>query len=262
MSFLLEYEARKLGLKAWRIAPELVTFRDDEAEAIMLRACAAGVSHTAYEVTADKSLTKLLFERAGIPHSPYVKLEPSQFDEGLKFARGCNFEVVIKPTHGAQGLGIFTRIEDEPGLRACWNELEKLLDKKRWRYLLMEKRAAGRDFRFFVVGREVMGVLERRPANVTGDGTSTIDELVAAKNSVRRQNPDLRGRPIKMDDVVLKNLRAQGLGPGSVLQAWNNHLPARQRQHIDRRGQYRSHRRDSGAGQATGCPRRVERAGP
>ncbi len=217
ISFLLEYEAHKLGLETWRVTPLIVTFRDDKAETIMTRACARGVSRTAFAVTMDKSLTKRLFDRGGIPHSPYLKLKPSQFEEGLKFARGYNFEVVIKPTQSGQGLGVFTRIEDEPTLRACWNKLAKLLDKMRQRHLLIEKRADGSDFRFYVVGRQVMGVLERCPANVTGDGTSTIDELVAAKNRVRGQNPDLRGRPIKIDGIVRSNLRAKGLGPGSIL---------------------------------------------
>src|SRR3989304_7941561 len=94
ISFLVEYEARKLGLQTQRLSPVIAIFRDDKAETIMQRACARGISRIAYEVTKDKSLTKLLFDQAGIAHSPYVKLRPFQLDQALEFARGCNFDVV------------------------------------------------------------------------------------------------------------------------------------------------------------------------
>ncbi len=219
ISFLLEYEAHKLGLEAHRLTPILVAFRDQAAETLMSRACARGVSRTAYEVTMDKSLTKHMFDRAGIPHSPHIKLEPSQFEEGLKFARMHDFDVVIKPSRGAQGVGVFARIEEEARFRACWSKLAELLERKRFGHLMVEKRATGKDLRFFVVGRRVVGVLERCPASVTGDGTSAISELVTGKNDARRQNPDLRGRLIKIDGVVRRNLRARNLDPGSVLPA-------------------------------------------
>jgi D-alanine-D-alanine ligase-like ATP-grasp enzyme/poly-gamma-glutamate capsule biosynthesis protein CapA/YwtB (metallophosphatase superfamily) len=130
--------------------------------------------------------------------------------------------VVIKPTHGVQGRGVFTRIEDEVSLRACWNLLEKILKKHNQRGILVEERFFGSDFRFFVVDRQIKGVLERRPASLDGDGLSTINQLIAAKNDLRRVNPDLRNRLVQVDDVIADNLRARGLTIESILPAGTN----------------------------------------
>ena len=54
--------------------------------------------------------------------------------------------------------------------------------------ILIEEFIAGKEYRFLVIGDEVAGVLHRVPANVVGDGRSTIEELVNEKN----KNP-LRG---------------------------------------------------------------------
>ena len=57
ISFLLEYEAHKLGLETRRLTPSVAIFRDDRAETIMQRACAGGISYAAHNITRDKSLT-------------------------------------------------------------------------------------------------------------------------------------------------------------------------------------------------------------
>ncbi len=39
----------------------------------------------------------------------------------------------------------------------------------------------GKEYRFLVIGEEVVGILHREPANVIGNGESTIEELVSEK---------------------------------------------------------------------------------
>ena len=48
--------------------------------------------------------------------------------------------------------------------------------------VLVEEFLTGKEYRFLVIGDEVIGVLHRVPANVVGDGVSTIEELVREKN--------------------------------------------------------------------------------
>lgn len=85
--------------------------------------------------------------------------------------------------------------------------------------VLLETFLPGKEYRFLVIGDTVAGILHRVPANVNGDGVSTIRELVAKKN----EDP-LRGKgyktpleKIEMDDIVVAFLRAQGKTPDSVL---------------------------------------------
>lgn len=54
--------------------------------------------------------------------------------------------------------------------------------------IMIEEFISGKEYRFLVMGDEVVGVLHRVPANVIGDGQHTIEQLVQLKN----QDP-LRG---------------------------------------------------------------------
>ncbi|MGL5357408.1 MAG: bifunctional glutamate--cysteine ligase GshA/glutathione synthetase GshB, partial [Cetobacterium sp.] len=48
--------------------------------------------------------------------------------------------------------------------------------------ILIESFVKGKEYRIFVVGDEVVGILHRVPANVLGDGIKNIEELVFQKN--------------------------------------------------------------------------------
>ena len=69
--------------------------------------------------------------------------------------------------------------------------------------ILIEEFISGKEFRFFVIGDEVVGILHRVPANVTGDGTKTVSELVELKN----QDP-LRGKGYRTPLEKIRALRA------------------------------------------------------
>ncbi|BBE16823.1 glutathione biosynthesis bifunctional protein gshF [Aquipluma nitroreducens] len=94
--------------------------------------------------------------------------------------------VVIKPNQTNFGLGITIlkeNVDEQTYQRAI--EIAFEFDST----ILIEEFISGKEFRFFVIGDEVVGILHRVPANVTGDGTKTIRELVELKN----QDP-LRGK--------------------------------------------------------------------
>ena len=44
--------------------------------------------------------------------------------------------------------------------------------------ILLEEFITGKEYRFLVMGDEVVGILHRVPANVIGDGILTIEQLV------------------------------------------------------------------------------------
>jgi glutamate--cysteine ligase len=78
--------------------------------------------------------------------------------------------------------------------------------------VLLEEFLTGNEYRFLVMGDEVVGVLHRVPANVTGDGIHTVEELVMEKN----KDP-LRGKGyktpleyIRLGDVEEMFLKNQG----------------------------------------------------
>jgi glutamate--cysteine ligase len=124
-------------------------------------------------------------------------------------------KIVIKPnrTNFGEGVAIL-----EPGteLATYRSALEAAfaLDAS----VLVEELVEGREFRFLVIGRETRAVLHRIPANVRGDGRTTIRELVAAKNRHPNRGEGYR-KPlerIRLDPVELDFLAGQGLSPESI----------------------------------------------
>jgi glutamate--cysteine ligase len=87
--------------------------------------------------------------------------------------------VVIKPNQTNFGLGI-TILKENTDERTFQRAIDIAFEHDNT--VLIEEFIAGKEFRFFVIGDEVVGILHRVPANVTGDGVKTIRELVELKN--------------------------------------------------------------------------------
>src|SRR5699024_7933298 len=79
--------------------------------------------------------------------------------------------------------------------------------------VLVEEFVAGTEYRFFVLNDEVGAVLLRVPANVTGDGKSSIGELIDRKNEDPLRGADHRAPMayIEKGSIETLMLREQGL---------------------------------------------------
>ncbi|MFR2840409.1 MAG: bifunctional glutamate--cysteine ligase GshA/glutathione synthetase GshB [Zhenhengia sp.] len=126
-----------------------------------------------------------------------------------------NKPIVIKPksTNFGKGISIFPGGTKEEDLESAFKEAFKHDNT-----VLVEEFIKGKEYRFLVIGEEVVGILYRVPANVVGDGVHTIKELVSLKN----QDP-LRGkgyrRPLEkihLDETARLFLKAQGLDFESI----------------------------------------------
>lgn len=126
-----------------------------------------------------------------------------------------NKPIVIKPksTNFGKGISIFPEGTKEEDLESAFKEAFKHDNT-----VLVEEFIKGKEYRFLIIGEEVVGILHRVPANVVGDGVHTIKELVSLKN----QDP-LRGkgyrRPLEkihLDETARLFLKAQGLDFESI----------------------------------------------
>ncbi len=156
----------------------------------------------------NKLVTKKILEENGIrvPRGlDYTSAEAAKTD----FLFHQSKTIVVKPNQTNFGLGITIlkgNLDEETYRRAVDIAFEH--DST----ILIEEFIAGKEFRFFVIGDEVVGILHRVPANVTGDGVKTIRELVERKN----QDP-LRGKgyrtpleKIRLDEAEAMFLKQQG----------------------------------------------------
>lgn len=123
--------------------------------------------------------------------------------------------VVVKPksTNFGLGISIFPNGANEEDLKQAIG-----IAFEHDQTILIEAFITGKEYRFLVMGDAVVGILHRVPANVMGDGTHTIEQLVAEKNN----NP-LRGKgyktpleKIQLDQSALLFLKQQHLNEKSI----------------------------------------------
>lgn len=121
-------------------------------------------------------------------------------------------DIVVKPDRGEQGWGISVGVTDE-------SHLGRALDVARAVFpaVLLERREHGEDVRVLVIGGEVVAASVRRPAQVRGDGRSTMRQLVEAESVVRAAATHGASK-VPLDDTTLATLAASGLGWDSVVE--------------------------------------------
>ncbi|MGU7935750.1 bifunctional glutamate--cysteine ligase GshA/glutathione synthetase GshB [Streptococcus suis] len=164
---------------------------------------------------ANKVVTKKILDQAGFPVPAGAEFT-NKTDALRYYGQVASSAIVVKPKSTNFGLGI--SIFQEPASLA---DYEKALDIafSEDSHVLVEEFVAGTEYRFFILDGKCEAVLLRVAANVVGDGSSTIRELVDQKN----QDP-LRGRDhrspleiINLGDIELLMLEQQGYTPDTVL---------------------------------------------
>ena len=136
-------------------------------------------------IMENKDVTKIILKEHGlnVPESTTVKL----VDEAVKkFSNFFGKDIVIKPKSTNFGLGItiLKKLRSEEDYRFAIRQALNYDSS-----VMIEEFIPGKEYRFLVVGDEVAAILHRVPANVVGNGSLNIKELVDEKN----QNP-MRGR--------------------------------------------------------------------
>ncbi|WP_372633127.1 bifunctional glutamate--cysteine ligase GshA/glutathione synthetase GshB [Cohnella sp.] len=116
--------------------------------------------------------------------------------------------IVIKPKSTNFGLGI-TIFAGDFSLEDYQKAFEMAFEHDQ--SVLLEEFVTGKEYRFLVMGDEVVGILHRVPANVVGDGNRTIEQLVFDKNKdpLRRKGYKTPLERIELGDVERMFLKNQ-----------------------------------------------------
>ena len=165
------------------------------------------VSEEATYTAMDKVKTKQILDDAGISTPAGDTFPPdARNDDIIKRASEIGFPLVVKPIDGSFGRGVHLNIKSQEDLAAILIN-ERYQERKQ--SILLERFIPGKELRVYVVGEQAVAVMEREPANVTGDGVHTINELIAIKNKRREENPRLYSCPILVNDELNKHLAKQ-----------------------------------------------------
>lgn len=123
--------------------------------------------------------------------------------------------IVIKPnsTNFGKGITVFANpVSQDEYEQAGKNAF--LHDNS----VIVEEYITGKEYRLLVIGNKVRAVLHRVPANVVGDGVSSISDLVAQKNRDPKRGTNYVKplEKIKLDLIEQQFLADQGISFSSV----------------------------------------------
>ncbi len=147
----------------------------------------------------DKLKLKKKLMAAGIPVArggAFMNFAPM-----LRLFRQIDKPVIVKPAVGSRGRHTTTFIYTEEQLKKAFD-----IGKQLARSLVMEEHLTGSVYRGTIIGDKLVGVLRGDPPRVTGDGTSTITQLIAKKNAAKHP---------KVKDVVVTALTKDFLARSS-----------------------------------------------
>lgn len=167
-------------------------------------------------IMANKTVTKNILKDSGyqVPGGEeFASVEEALSQYSLFEGR----PVVVKPKTTNYGLGI--SIFRQPPTYSNYAEACRLAFEEDGS-ILVEDYIRGTEYRFVVIDDKVEAVLLREPANVIGDGSRTVAELIQDKNSHPYRGEKHRAplEKIKMGEIEQLMLKEQGFKFDSVLE--------------------------------------------
>ncbi|MEO7128436.1 MAG: cyanophycin synthetase [Rhodoferax sp.] len=177
------------------------------AETELTGAIAAGIA-------SDKDLTKRLLKSCGVP-VPEGEIVDSA-EAAWAAAQDIGLPVAVKPSDGNHGRGVALDLTLEADVRAAF-EVAQLHGSE----VMVERFARGYEHRMLVVGGRLVAAARGDAAWVTGDGHSSVAELVNSQiNSDSRrglaEDCPLNLVETRTDENILLELQRQALTPDGV----------------------------------------------
>jgi GNAT-family acetyltransferase (TIGR03103 family) len=160
----------------------------------------------------DKRVTRRIVERAGVSVARGAVAGEDDLSAATALLEDCG-EVVVKPARGEQGRGITVGVRSVPELeQAVGLALQFCPD------VLVEELVAGEDLRVVVIDHRVVAAAVRRPAEVVGDGRSTVRALIES-TSRRRSRATGGESTIPLDETTAAVVAGGGHAMDDVLPA-------------------------------------------
>jgi len=172
-------------------------------------------------IAEDKQATKTKLKKSGIDVAEGIVVTKNDtVKEFLGAHQGKRF--LIKPLSGSLGKGVIRNISADQVLQH--------IHSSQGEKLLLEEFIKGDEYRINVVDSRIINALIRLPANVVGDGRSTVENLIKLKNMWRQQHPRYYKDSIKVNAKAEQMLMEQGMAITSIppkdFQVWLNDVPS------------------------------------
>ena len=161
-----------------------------------------------------KNEAAIMLRRHRVPVPEHVLVRDEQ--QAITAARSLGYPVVVKPADQDGGVAVQADLQSEQEVVNAFALAQKIS-----RNVLVERHIAGRDYRLTVFHERCIWAVERQPAGVTGDGVTTVAQLVDSANTNPKRGPGPYSalKLLKVDDEALGILTREGFTPSSIPKA-------------------------------------------
>lgn len=163
-------------------------------------------------LTRDKVVTKTVLESVNI-RTPQGIIATSQ-DQAIKEiqTRQLHYPLIVKPLDGSLARGVTWNVSSEVEVALAVDHALAAYGTREGVSIMVEEMFVGSEYRVLVYNGAVISCVEKVPAGVTGDGRSTLKNLVKSFNLTRRH-----GFEIKLDAIAKSTIAQAGYTLESIL---------------------------------------------
>ena len=164
-------------------------------------------------ISRDKDLTKNLLQSCGVPVPEGGTV--SSAGEAWEAALEIGLPVVVKPVDGNHGRGVFTHLRTREEVESAYG-----VAVEEGSGVIVERSVPGIEHRLLVVGGKLAAAAKGEELFVTGDGISTVSELVELQinsSPLRGGSEDHPLNPVRLDTAARMELKRQGYDSESII---------------------------------------------
>jgi cyanophycin synthetase len=177
------------------------------AETEYTSAIGEGIAH-------DKDLTKSLLKACGVP-VPEGQVVDSPA-EAWEAAQDIGLPVVVKPSDANHGRGVSLELTEQADIERAFSIADAEGSE-----VIVESYIRGNEHRVLVVGGKVVAAARGESLWITGDGTSTVSELIDSQLNTDPRRGEAEEFPLETimlerEPVIRQLLERQGLSPDGV----------------------------------------------
>ena len=164
-------------------------------------------------IASDKDMTKRLLGYCGVP-TPEGRVAESPA-EAWAAAQEIGVPVVVKPSDGNRGRGVSIDLSSQAEIEAAYQ-----IAADEGSEVIVERYIRGIEHRLLIIGGKLVAAARGEDASVTGDGTSSLRQLVDSQINSDPRRGTAGEQPLEPVDIgraqTLLQLERQGYTPDSV----------------------------------------------
>jgi D-alanine-D-alanine ligase-like ATP-grasp enzyme len=166
-----------------------------------------------FNIAKQKLNAKHLLRELGLPTPAWSALP--QDGDPARAVSTVGWPCTVKPVDSSSGEGVSTNIKTMSQLNAAISLARGNPPRK----LMIERHEPGSDHRLMVIDGNLFAAVRLDPPMVTGDGRSTVGQLIARLNETRVGGLEEAGFlcPVNTDKELLFRLQSAGLHLDSVI---------------------------------------------